>query len=288
MGTEGARVVDLRYGRYEGERRGTAASVWALARWSAFAALGARRGWKAKLIPVAVALFALGPAVVVLGVRALLPGELDESLAEVVPFSDYQRQTGVAILIMAAFIGPELLCSDRRDGVLSLYFSTALTPRQYLIGKIGAVVLPLLLVTLVPLLVYWIGIAVFDDDPLGTALDGLPDLLRILFAGLSSAVYFGVLALAISSLTPRRVLAAGGYLALLVASSAVAGALDEAGASDLTSLGALSLIPVEVGARLFPGGAEEVPLDWWAWALAWIVVVGVSLAVLVRRYARET
>jgi len=279
-----ARVADLRYARSEPPRGGAGQAIASLARWSALGALGARRGWKAKLLPIALTLFALGPAVVLLGLKAFLSGAADD--LELVEFSDYQRQTGAAILLFAAVIAPELVCPDRRDGVLSVYFSTALSPRQYLLGKSLAAVVPLLLVTLVPMLVLFVGLVLFADDPVREALDGLVDLPRILGAGLASAVYFGLLGLAVSSLTARRTFAVGGYLALLVASTAVAGALREAGGSDVVALLALPGIPTELGARLFPGYDSAADLGLLPYLGAWLVVVGASVAILLRRYGR--
>ena len=42
--------------------------------------MGARRGWKVKLIPIALILIAFAPALVVLGLRALFAGDLDRPL----------------------------------------------------------------------------------------------------------------------------------------------------------------------------------------------------------------
>lgn len=281
----GARITDLRYSRDDGARGGTGASVLALARWGAFGALGARRGWKAKFLPIALTLFALGPAVVLLGLRAFLPDDFDD--LDLVSFSDYQRQTGAAILLFAAVIAPELLCPDRRDGVLSLYYSTALSPRQYLAGKTIAAVVPLLLVTLVPMLFLFVGLVLFDADPLDAFISQLDDLPRIVGAGLASALYFGLLGLAIASLTPRRAFAAGGYLAVLIASTAVAGALRASGAPEVANLLALPGIPTELGARLFPGYESASSLGLGAYALGWAVVVGASCAILLRRYRAQ-
>ena len=55
--------------------RASAAAAWpaslSLARWGGLRSLGARRGWKAKAVPITLALLAVAPAVIVLGVRAL-------------------------------------------------------------------------------------------------------------------------------------------------------------------------------------------------------------------------
>ena len=50
--TAEAEIRDVRYGTYAGERRGRAAAVASLARWGALRSLGARRGWKAKAVPI--------------------------------------------------------------------------------------------------------------------------------------------------------------------------------------------------------------------------------------------
>ena len=46
------RVHDVRFHRYDGPRSGRLAALWSMTRWSALRALGAKRGWKAKIIPI--------------------------------------------------------------------------------------------------------------------------------------------------------------------------------------------------------------------------------------------
>ena len=207
----------MRYQRYEGERRSRMAGVVSLARWGALRSLGARRGWKAKAVPITLTLLAIAPAIIVLGVRALFAEQSGIDLTDALPFSDYQAIIGVTILLFAAVTTPELLCPDRRDGTLQLYFSTAVSRREYLAGRVAAAVIPLLLVTLVPLLVLFVGIVVFEEFPLGWFQDNWTELPRIVAAGLILAAYYGLVGLAVSSLTGRRAFAIGGYLLLLVA-----------------------------------------------------------------------
>jgi ABC-2 type transport system permease protein len=280
----GAEIRDVRYVRYEGVRRGRAASVVSLARWGALRSLGARRGWKAKAIPIALALLALGPAVIVLGVRALFADQSGIDLTDALPFGDYQGIIGVVILLFAAITTPELLCPDRRDGTLALYFSTAVSRREYLAGRIAASVVPLLGVTLVPLLVLYIGILVFADHPLGYLQDNWADLPRILAAGLILAVYYGLVGLAVASTTGRRAFAIGGYLLLLVAPTVLSGLLSEAiPSTDAFDVIALSVVPINFAAHLFPD-SNGLTLSTGAWAAAYVVVVAVAALVLLRRY----
>ncbi len=207
-----ARVADVRFDRYTGVRSGRGWAVWSLARWSSLRAMGARRGWKAKIIPIALILIAFAPAIVVLGLRALFPGSID-SLASVLPFQNYQDMISVVILVFAVVITPELLCPDRRDRVLTLYFSTAVSRGEYVLGKIIAAVLPLLCLTLLPLAFLYAGNVVFAVHPAGYVQQHAGDILRILAGGVVPAVYFAIVGLAVASLTSRRAFAVGGFLA---------------------------------------------------------------------------
>ena len=191
-----------------------------LARWGALRSLGARRGWKAKAVPITLILLAIAPAVIVLGVRALFADQTGIDLTEALPFSGYQAIIGVVILLFAGITTPELLCPDRRDGVLQLYFSTAVSRGEYLAGRVIGAIAPLLLVTMVPMLVLYAGILVFEEHPVGYLEDNWAELPRIVAAGVILAVYYGLVGLAVSSLTGRRAFAIGGYLLLLVAPTA--------------------------------------------------------------------
>ena len=71
MSAADARVSDVAYSTYDGPRAGRLAAIWSLARWSSLRALGARRGWKTKVIPITLILLGFAPALVVLGLRAL-------------------------------------------------------------------------------------------------------------------------------------------------------------------------------------------------------------------------
>jgi ABC-2 type transport system permease protein len=280
-----AEIRDVRYSRYDGARRGRLAGVGSLARWGALRSLGARRGWKAKAVPIALVLLALGPAVVVLGVRALFAEQTGIDLSDALPFSGYQAVIGIVILLFAAVTTPELLCPDRRDGTLALYFSTAVSRREYLAGRILAAVVPLLLVTLVPLLVLFAGILVFEQAPLEWLGDNWAELPRILAAGVILALYYGLVGLAVSSLTGRRAFAIGGYLLVLVAPTVVGGLLGEAfPESEAVELVSLSTLPIAFAGELFPDAGDDIPNGIGDWALAYAVVVGAALAVLLGRY----
>ena len=283
--TADAEIRDVRYGTYTGPRRGRGAAVWSLARWGALRSLGARRGWKAKAVPITLILLAVAPAVIVLGVRALFADQTGIDLSDALPFSGYQAIIGVVILLFAGITTPELLCPDRRDGVLQLYFSTAISRGEYLLGRVIGAIGPLLLVTMVPMLVLYVGILVFEEHPVAYLEEHWAELPRIVGAGVILAVYYGMVGLAVSSLTGRRAFAIGGYLLLLVAPTVLSGLLQEAfqGAEEL-DLVALSTLPIGFAGELFPDARDDIPNSLWEYALAYLVVVGVATVVLLRRY----
>ncbi|HEX2506793.1 MAG TPA: ABC transporter permease subunit [Miltoncostaeaceae bacterium] len=283
--TADAEIRDVRYGTYTGPRRGRGAAVWSLARWGALRSLGARRGWKAKAVPITLILLAVAPAVIVLGVRALFADQTGIDLSDALPFSGYQAIIGVVILLFAGITTPELLCPDRRDGVLQLYFSTAISRGEYLLGRVIGAIGPLLLVTMVPMLVLYVGILVFEEHPVAYLEEHWAELPRIVGAGVILAVYYGMVGLAVSSLTGRRAFAIGGYLLLLVAPTVLSGLLQEAfqGAEEL-DLVALSTLPIGFAGELFPDARDDIPNSLWEYALAYLVVVGAATVVLLRRY----
>jgi ABC-2 type transport system permease protein len=280
-----AEVRDVRYGRYEGVRRGRAAGVMSLARWGALRSLGARRGWKAKAVPITLMLLAIAPAIIVLGVRALFADQTGIDLTEALPFSGYQAIIGVVILLFAGITTPELLCPDRRDGTLALYFSTAVSRGEYLAGRAIAAVAPLLLVTLLPMLVLYAGILVFEEHPLGYLQDNWAELPRIVAAGVILALYYGLVGLAVSSLTGRRAFAIGGYLLLLVAPTLVSGLLQEAfpGAEELDLI-SLSTLPIAFAGEVFPDAREDIPNSLGELGLVYVAVVALASLVLLWRY----
>jgi len=279
-----ARVVDLGFSHFEGERRGRLAAVAALARWSALRALGARRPWTAKLVPVALVMLAFGPALVVLGVKALVGNRVDE-IPEILPYDGYYAVIGITVIVFVAMTTPELVCPDRRDRVLDLYLATAVTPFEYVAGKFLAALVPILCLTLVPQTTLFFGNAIFDDDAVGYVRDNIEILFQIIVGGLLLGVYFSLLGLAVSSLTDRRTFAVGGLLGFFLVSTVIAGSLANLVSENLSVL-AVALAPIWLVTRIVSGDEEGPDADT-AWlVIQYAVVVGLSTLILVSRYRR--
>jgi ABC-2 type transport system permease protein len=287
MTTE-ARVADVAFTRYDGPRSGRLAAIWSLARWSALRALGARRSWKAKVIPVSLTLLAFAPALVILGFRALFgTSSLTRSVANALPYANYAGAISIVILVYSVILIPELVCPDRRDRTLSLYFSTAIGPSDYVIGKILAAVIPLCALTLLPPMLLYVGNLLFSVHPVGYLQNHPGDPLRIIGGGLVIAFTYGLIGLAISSLTSRRAFAVGGYLAFLAIPTVIAGVLSNALNERYLVLLAFAAAPQQTARGLYPGYPNDAHISPWVWASVSVELMVVAIAVLAIRYGRD-
>ncbi|HBY46393.1 MAG TPA: hypothetical protein DEG70_09105, partial [Chloroflexi bacterium] len=128
-------VYDLGYKHYDGERLGRAHAIRALIVWSMKRGLGIRKRWTSKIMPALLYVAAYSPALIVAGILAFLPTQVDFSYGSLAGF------ISMALLIFAAGLAPEMLSDDRRENVLALYLARAITPVNYLLAKIAAMII---------------------------------------------------------------------------------------------------------------------------------------------------
>jgi len=283
-----ARLEDTRYARYDGVRRPPWFAVISLARWSAFGALGARKSWRAKFLPITLTLIAALPAFAVLAIRAIVGQRFANRFPELIPYRQYLTEIGLDITIFAAILCPELLCPDRRDNVLSLYLSTAVGRFTYVGGKFLAALVPLLSLTLLPVLLLFVGNTFFADSATGYLADHWHDSLRIIASGLLLASYVSLVGLAVASFTSRRAFALGGYAALMLIPTFVGGSLvGDAGLDRHLQLIMLGRLPIAAARSLY--GGEQNPefalAGWWWWSAS-AVVMAIAAGCLWWRYRR--
>ncbi len=130
-------------------------------------------------------------------------------------------------MVLVLLVGPNLISQDLRYHALPLYFSRPLRRIDYVLGKLGVIVVVLSSVTIVPaILAYFLGLA-FSLD-LSILRDTFGILLASIAYGLLIAVSAGLLMLALSSLSRNSRYVALMGVGLWIVSSAVAGALDAA------------------------------------------------------------
>lgn len=212
-----AQIYDRGYRRYDGPRTGIRGSLRSLVKHSLRHAIGLGRAARFKLIPIAVVVMAYLPAAVFIGLAALIPVDTEEFLPT---YAEYYGFVAATIYLLAGFVSPELLCSDRRTGLLGVYLASAMNRVNYLIGKAIAVFLMLLLVTLGPPLLMLIAFSLQNMGPDGfiewIKLFGRIVLSSFILGGLYTAV-----SLAVSATTDRITVATATVLALIPGSGIV-------------------------------------------------------------------
>jgi ABC-2 type transport system permease protein len=277
-----AQIVERGFQRYEGARSGVAGAIRSVTWQSIRATLGIGRGAKNKIFPVISVAIAYVPAIVFIGIAVLIPSGIVDGPT----YAEYYGFITAAIILFAALVAPEVLVSDRRNGMLAMYLSTPLHRGTYLASKVLAVGITLGLVTLGPPILVLLGYT-FD----GSGPDGLGNwlivLVRIFVAGIAISAALSAISMAASCLTDRRAFAAIGVVLLVLASPILAGALVEgAGLSPNWRLLDVFSMPFELVFRIFGEGGnfpEVSTIAVIAVNLLWTVG---GLAVVAWRYSR--
>jgi ABC-2 type transport system permease protein len=280
-----AQIYEQGYRKHEGDRLGVGASIRSLAWHSALRALGLRRTFWAKLLPIATVMISYLPAAVFVGVAALIPDEVTAEVDAIPTYHEYYFFVSAAIVLFVAIVGPEVLCSDRRHGMLGLYLASPLTRETYLLSKVLGLLPVLGLVTLGPPLLLLVGRTLVDAGP-----EDVGDFVLLVVRAIASAIavtaiYLSV-SLAAASLTDRRAIASAGVILTLFVSSAVTGTLVESvGASDLLYLLNLMVLPFEVVQRIYgvETDLEASTAAVYAAGVAWVVG---GAAIVLSRYRR--
>lgn len=281
-----AHIYEQGYRRYDGARLGLRASIVSLAIHSMRRGLGLRRTFWAKLLPIAVVLIAYVPAMVFVGIAALIPDELN--LTEFGSYADYFSNISAALILFVAIVGPEVLCADRRNGMLGMYLASPLSRDTYLLAKVLGVMPVLLLVTLGPELLLLVGRTLVDAGPESVGAFLLV-LLRMVVSGLAMSVLYTAISLASASLTDRRAVASAGVILSLLATAAVTGALvEEADFDRRLYLLNLGFLPIELVQRVFGERGSEPSLETASIVVASTLWTLAAAAVVAWRYRKLT
>ena len=293
MSSEGA-IFDLDYRRYEGQRTGRASIRWTMVRDGVRKVLGLRRRARRKILPWGLIIIAVLPAIAIVGFQVFTQGlGADELLEDLIPgHADYFQLTFQLTFLFIAIAAPELLIPDRVSNVLTVYASRPLTVGDYLISRVGALLLVVLTFTLLPQVVIYLGGAVLSGDIVDHLTGNLDLLWKIPLSALAVFATQAGIAFMISAFARRRGAAAGIYIAFALISSGVAFGLAEAvsrwfAVIDLQAHAVL-LIGEIFGDSNFAEGTVLVENDISPW-ISLMMVVGiaaVATGLLWRRYRR--
>ncbi len=274
-------VFDRGYERYEGMRLGRRHAVWALTRYSMKRAMGIKKGWTAKIVPFLIYAAAALTALIPVGIESFVD-------QEIIQYDEFFGTLYLLEGIFVATVAPELLCGDRRENVLSLYFSRAIKRLDYLIAKIGAVALLTLTISFVPAFVLWLGRQLLAEAPLTSMWDHLPDLSRLFLCGTLIAIYLGTGGLMVSSFTGRKSIAVAiiilGFFTLESLVGLLQFALPDGYGARYISLLSPTTLTGGLVLGLFQPVETALDFPWWTYALAMVTVVTLACAVMYRRY----
>ncbi len=215
--SEEARIYDQGFRRYHGPRTGVAGALRSLIKHSLRQALGLGRSARYKLVPLPIIFMAFVPAIGLIAFAALIPVGTEDFLPT---YAEYYALVVAALYLFAGLICPELLCNDRRTGMLGVYLASPLDRPRYLLGKAVSVLLLLLVVTLGPPLLTLIAFTLQSEGP-----DGFSQWVTVFFRILASSAVvgaiYGAVGLAISASTDRRVVATAAILSVIPGSAIV-------------------------------------------------------------------
>jgi ABC-2 type transport system permease protein len=288
------------YQHYSGAREGRGRAFKAVYKDGVRTALGLGRGPRAKILPWLFITLLSGLALIfalVAGAANRFGGPGAAEQADLPSYSDYYGIASIMVYMFAAIVGPELLCRDRRDGVINLYLVRPLSGSDYVIARWAAFLTVMTAATWLPQFILFTGLSMGDPAPGQYIQAHWMDIPRFLLAGAVMSLYVTTLALLAASFTTRRAYAAVFLVGLFVISAPfTVGLAREIGgtAGKWISMFTLTSIPVHVNDIIFDDISEitdEAPAGrlwrstrilWWA---GWTLIPGL---ILWARYRRLT
>jgi ABC-2 type transport system permease protein len=283
-------IYDIGYRGYDGPRLGRRGAIGAIVGAGLRSVFGLGRSARSKILPWGAIAFAIMPAIVAVAIR-VLAGDI----IELYSYENYLWQIGALLPIFVAAQAPELVVNDMRHRVLPLYFSRPISRADYVVSKLAALTVALLALTLLPVLILFLGRVLAAEDALGALGDEVGALPGIFGSGVLHAVVLASIGLAICAMAGRRAYAAGAVLALFLIGSVVSGTFQEQGGGLAEFAPFANPLAILDGARqwLFGGSVDGSPVSSAGVAMplygvAVLVLLAVSWLVLAIRYRSVT
>jgi ABC-2 type transport system permease protein len=287
-------IYDLGYRHYEGERIGRRGTLLTLYVHGLRSAFGLGRRASSKIFPFGLAIVAFIPAIVQLGVGAVVSGVHQH--VELFKHEDYFVYVRVILVLFCAAVAPELVGRDQRNRTLSLYFSRAVSRRDYTLCKFAALTTAMLFLTLGPQLLLYIGNGMAADDLKGYASDNADLILPIIGASLVLSGTIAAVGLAIAAYLPRRAYSTATIVGVFLLSLAVGHIVMQTADASVGRWALLVSPSAWQGVTLWLFGVTPDPTDdlakadlsGWVYLAAVLVTVAVSLAAALRRFVKVT
>lgn len=224
-------VFDRGYAHYDGPRRGRRGAITSLIGYSMKRAMGIRKSWTAKVMPFILYVAATIPLIVIIGFLAIMRSldALNDS-GDIFGYTDYFTAIFTILGLFVAICAPEMICVDRHERTLPLYFSRAINRSDYVFAKIVAMTLLAMTLTALPGALLWLGRQLTEDQARQAMVDNAGDLGKVLVLGALTSLMYGTIGLMISSFTNRKGVAIAiiliGFLVLAGVAHGLSAALD--------------------------------------------------------------
>lgn len=285
-------VFDVGYQRYEGEREGRKRSRVGIYKDGIRVAMGFGRGARAKVLPWVF----IGVLAAIALVMAIIAGGIDRYMGagtakafDLPSHSDYYGMASMLMFVFAALVGPELLCPDKRDGVINLYLVRPVTGTDYVFARWAAFLTVMTLASWFPQALLFLGLCLSDPVPFEYLKAHWLDVPTFIVAGFAISAYVTTLALLTASFTTRRAYASVFLVGLFIISAPITvGMANGVGGTigQWISMFNLSNIPVHVNDLLFDDISKVTSiapareLAGWIrvlWFFGWTIIPGVIL-----------
>jgi ABC-2 type transport system permease protein len=214
-------VFDRGYQHYDGKRLGRPQAFRSLVFYSIKRAMGIRKSWTAKVLPFLLYISAIVPLIVMIGIAAIVPQ------MEFASYSDYFQGIMTIVGIFVATTVPEMVCVDRREKTLPLYFARAITRFDYVWAKLLATTLLTMTISVLPAVLLWFGRQLVSDAVWQSMKDNVDDLGKVIVVGALIALVLGTTGLAIASMTSRKAVAVTVIILGFIMLTSVAAAAEE-------------------------------------------------------------
>jgi ABC-2 type transport system permease protein len=214
-------VFDRGYRHYDGKRLGRPQAFKSLTLYSMKRAMGIRKPWTSKVLPFLLYTAAIIPLVVMIGISAIVPD------LEFASYSGYFQGIFLTVGIFVATIAPEMVCVDRREKTLPLYFARAITRFDYVFSKLLATSLLTMTMSVLPAVLLWLGRQLVEDSPWKAMRENIGDLGKVIVIGALIALVLGTTGLAISSMTSRKGVAVTVIILAFIMLTSIAATVEE-------------------------------------------------------------
>ncbi|HEV7646521.1 MAG TPA: hypothetical protein VGP26_00010 [Actinophytocola sp.] len=275
-------IHDIGYQHYEGPRLGRAYASRSLYVHSVRGAFGLGRSAWAKVLPIGLLSLACMAALVLVVVNTQLP-------VQVIDYIGIASTFTYATTVFVAIVAPELVSTDLRANLLSLYLSRPLRRSDYALTKLAALATAVFVVLAAPMVILFLGMAFSTDDGISGVFSEAGGLLQGFLAAAIHAVVLAALALPFAALTGRRVFATGMIIAVSLLTTPVSGALLSFSTGDAAYLAGL-ITPGNllngIDRWLFAGGTFDVGPYGPVYGLVAAAIVAVGTACTIWRYQK--